>query len=127
MDRTEAVELIAFGNLTTMYMSHDLYKAHDLSDGRDLILKNEAGAYLVKRDVFGKCHLISQLKLNLAAVIHKLPVSSVRIEGALESPESLAQKIRQFKEVRASGSTPSISPLDVDNTPELYTYGSLIF
>ena len=127
VDRTEAVELIAFGNLTTMYMSHDLYKAHDLSDGRDLILKNEAGAYLVKRDVFGKCHLISQLKLNLAAVLHKLPVSSVRIEGALESPESLAQKIRQFKEVIASGSTPSISPLDVDNTPELYTYGSLIF
>lgn len=146
LKKVDDVELVAFGRLSTMYMSHDLIKTHSVQEGHDLILKNEAGDYLVKRDVFGKCHLISQLRLNLRPVMENLSVSSIRIEGALETPEALVQWIRLFKSKLTEtsnsfepsdpsdpsdptdpfGSFDLSDPSDVNDT-ELYTYGSLIF
>lgn len=74
-------EVITHGRLTTMYMSHDLYAAYETSTDFNLIFENEAGEYLVKRDVFGKNHLLMQKFYTMLPVVSQLGVGSVRIEA----------------------------------------------
>ena len=53
-------EPVVFGRLSSMYMSYDLYSAYGVNNSYDFVMNNEAGEYLVKKDVFGMNHLLMQ-------------------------------------------------------------------
>lgn len=110
LENTDRVELITFGRLTTMYMAHDLFKAHEHPKNQPLIFHNEGGEYEVKRDVHGKCHLLMQNNFTLMPFINQLNAKSIRIEAQTLQGETLKQIIRLHKRIIGS---PEMTPNDV--------------
>ena len=90
-------EVISHGRMTSMYMAHDLYKAYNVDTTEPLLLENEAGQYLVKRDVFGKCHLLMQSHYTLIPIINRLNNARVRIEAQTETPQALREIINAHR------------------------------
>lgn len=97
IDSGYAFEVITHGKLTTMYLSHDLYEAYETSTDFNLIFENEAGEYLVKRDVFGKNHLLMQKYYTLLPVVSQLGSHSVRIEAQCMDDRTLLAVIKAHK------------------------------
>lgn len=118
-----AFEVITHGQLSTMYMSYDLYQAYDHSTDTDLILENEAGIYTVKKDVFGKCHLLMQRPYSLLPVVHKLRAASVRIEAQMMDVSTLKDVIEMHQRT-LSGAFETIKPAFLDKQ---YTFGATRF
>jgi len=110
LDNADKTEIITFGRLTTMYMAHDLFKAHEHPVDQPFILHNEGGEYEVKRDVHGKCHLLMQNAFTLMPFINQLNAKSVRIEAQTLPAEILKQIIRLHKRIMAST---DMTPYDV--------------
>jgi putative protease len=81
IDSEVPCEVITHGRLTTMYMSHDLYKANQTSTEFNLVFENEAGEYLIKRDVFGKNHMLMQKHFTLLPIVSTIGASRIRIEA----------------------------------------------
>ena len=80
-----------------MYMSHDLYDMHQVSVEDQLIFENEAGPYLIKRDVHGKCHFLMQKTMTLLPFINQFKNSNMRIEAQLMSADALRMAIKAHK------------------------------
>ncbi len=97
IDSGYAFEVVTHGKLTTMYLSHDLYEAYETSTDFNLIFENEAGEYLVKRDVFGKNHLLMQKYYTLLPVVSQLGSHSVRIEAQSMDDQTLLAVIKAHK------------------------------
>lgn len=97
IDSGYAFEVVTHGKLTTMYLSHDLYEAYETSTDFNLIFENEAGEYLVKRDVFGKNHLLMQKYYTLLPVVSQLGSYSVRIEAQCMDDQTLLEVIKAHK------------------------------
>jgi len=91
-------EVITHGKLSSMIMAHDLYEAYQVQTDENLILENEAGHFLVKRDVFGKSHLLMQSHYTLLPIANQLNGARVRIEAQTETPEALRAIIRAHRE-----------------------------
>lgn len=98
-------EVISHGRLTSMYLSHDLYKAYGVSTDEALILENEGGKYLIRKDVNGMCHLLMQMDYSLVPLLNDLPASRFRIEAQEMSPEKLKAVIDLHHTVLSSDVT----------------------
>lgn len=120
------MEIISHGRLTSMYMSHDLYAAEGIPPETDLILENEAGKYLVKRDVFGKNHLMMQRHYTLLPVVGCLGNANLRIEGQLETEDSLRRIIRAHLEA-ILGKADALEQLMEQLPDSGYTFGATRF
>ncbi len=95
-------EVISHGRLTSMYLSHDLYKAYGISTDEALILENEGGKYLIRKDVNGMCHLLMQMDYSLVPLLNALPASRFRIEAQEMSSEKLMAVIDLHQEILGS-------------------------
>lgn len=80
-----------------MYLSHDLYDVHQVSVEDQLIFENEAGQYLIKRDVHGKCHFLMQKTMTFLPFINQFTGANVRIEAQLMSADALRMAIKAHK------------------------------
>jgi putative protease len=90
-------EVICYGKLPAMYMSLDLL-ATDMAE--DALIQNEAGQFLIKRDCYGKNHLMTTHDYTLMPILDgiiKAGVSALRIEAQLESPEDIKTLIEIHK------------------------------
>lgn len=119
-------EVIAHGRLTSMYMSYDLYTAHNVQVGQQLVFENEAGQYLIKRDAFGKSHLMMQKHYTLLPVAGRLNQAAVRIEAQMESVDSLQLIIRAHKQSLA-GVDGALEQLSAQLPETEYTFGATRF
>jgi len=90
-------EVITHGQLTAMYMSHDLYEAHQVEKEDQLIFENEAGQFLIKCDVFGKNHFLMQKSLTLLPLVNWLDNANLRIEAQQMSPDDLRAVIKAHR------------------------------
>lgn len=117
-------EVISHGRMTSMYMAHDLYKAYDVDTTEPLLLENEAGQYLVKRDVFGKSHLLMQSHYTLMPIINRLCNARVRIEAQTETPEDLREIIKAHIQAFFDADLSSVS---TQSTQSTYTFGATRF
>ncbi|MBK5262734.1 MAG: U32 family peptidase [Peptostreptococcaceae bacterium] len=119
-------EVITHGRLTSMYMAYDLYTAHGVDLCEQLIFENEAGQYLIKRDVFGKSHLIMQKHYTLLPVAGRLNQASVRIEAQMETVGTLRWIIRAHKQSIA-GDVGVLKQLNAQLRGTEYTFGATRF
>lgn len=99
LDSGVPCEVITHGRLSTMYMSHDLYEAQNVSTDDTLVYENEGGKYLIKRDVHGKTHLLMQKHYSLLPIADRLSALSFRIEAQNETPETFRKIIKAHKAV----------------------------
>ncbi len=90
-------EVITHGRMAGMYMSHDLYDMHQVSVEDQLIFENEAGPYLIKRDVHGKCHFLMQKTMTFLPFFNCFSNANVRIEAQLMSADALKMAIKAHK------------------------------
>ncbi len=90
-------EVITHGRMAGMYLSHDLYEVHQVSVEDQLIFENEAGPYLIKRDVHGKCHFLMQKTMTLLPFINRFSNANARIEAQLMSADALRMAIKAHK------------------------------
>ena len=111
IDSGIACEVITHGRLTTMYMSHDLYKAYNTSTAFNLVFENEAGEYLIKRDVFGKNHLLMQKFYTLLPIVSTLGANRVRIEAQNMPLETLGFVIEAHLKALSGDGHPPLGSL----------------
>lgn len=134
------LEVVVHGSPLLMYMEHDLYAntAGFEPVGREdnayvpnevLVLKTDKGENPVRRDVYGRNHLLFAKELcylPLLAEMAGLGVTVFRIEGATYTPEQLAAVIDVYQQSIRSG----FSPLPSEGLAPAYagfTLGSLQF
>lgn len=123
LDTPLGFEVITHGQMSTMYMSHDLYQAYNQSTDTDLVLENEAGKYTVKKDVFGKCHLLMQRPYSLLPIAHMLRAASVRIEAQVMEVSALKEVIKMHQRT-LEGAFETIKPTFLEKQ---YTFGATRF
>lgn len=99
LDSGVPCEVITHGRLSTMYMSHDLYEAQNVSTDDTLVYENEGGKYVVKRDVHGKTHLLMQKHYTLLPIADRLSGARIRIEAQNDTPDALRAIIKAHKAV----------------------------
>ena len=97
LEENATFEVITHGKLTAMYMSHDLYDVHQVSVEDQLVFENEAGPYLIKRDVHGKCHFLMQKTMTLLPIINQLCSTNVRVEAQTMTSDALRMTIKAHK------------------------------
>ncbi len=97
LEQNGTFEVITHGRLTAMYMSHDLYGVHHVAADELLVFENEAGPYVIKRDVYGKNHFLMQKTMTLLPIVNRLINANVRIEAQMMSPEALRSTIKAHK------------------------------
>lgn len=97
LEENAPFEVITHGRMAGMYLSHDLYDVHQVSVDEQLIFENEAGRYLIKRDVHGKCHFLMQKTMTLLPFINQFFGANARIEAQLMSADALRMTIKAHK------------------------------
>ncbi len=97
LEESATFEVITHGRMAGMYLSHDLYDVHQVSVEDQLIFENEAGQYLIKRDVHGKCHFLMQKTMTFLPFVNQFTGANVRIEAQLMSADALRMAIKAHK------------------------------
>lgn len=140
------IEVVGQGPLVAMYLDHDLYahfsgppRGNALEEdasvpptGSGLYLENEAGRLPVRKDVHGRCHLLSSRELCLLPVLdslRRIGVSWVRIEGQTYEADGLERLVRSYRSaLEDPGRAASLyASLSGDTPGTGYFLGSLIF
>lgn len=112
-------EVIVHGSLCIMYLEHDLYdniknnnetslEDNQFIDNSILTLVTPNSEYPVRKDIHGKCHILTSKELclyNLIPTLNKLPISSYRIEAQNYSSKQLSYIIDTYKKVIDTNNT----------------------
>jgi putative protease len=136
----QPLEVVVHGSTLLMYLEHDLYantigfepvgkEDNTYVANEILVLKTDKGENPVRRDGYGRNHLLMAKELCYLPLLGEmacLGVSVFRIEGATYTPEQLAAVIAVYQRCMFEG----YAPLPVDALAPAYagyTLGSLQF
>lgn len=113
----QPLEVVVHGSTMLMYLEHDLYsntigfepvgkEDNAYVANEILVLKTDKGENPVRRDAYGRNHLLMAKELcylPLLGEMARLGVSVFRIEGATYTPEQLAAVIAVYQQCMSEG------------------------
>lgn len=138
----QPLEVVVHGSLLLMYLEHDLYantigfepvgnEDNAYVANEILVLKTDKGENPVRRDAYGRNHLLMAKELcylPLLGEMARLGAAVFRIEGVTYTPEQLAEVITVYQRCMRAGYADAQLPAD-ELAPAYagYTLGSLQF